>query len=259
MDENARSVRAADCAGRPTAARLSSATGHPAETGTWCRNRLSAGQAELVETWLPGLRLVNDFSWNLIDTAVLEVELEQRRYVIKAGGPSNHHIRRELEAHRRSTSVLAAGNRAPKLIHADRSLNILITEYLEGQHSAADRRLPLRRTAATEFATTATGSGALRAYALKLHPSFWQPVYPHSGVGTLDQSGNLARTSVGAGSLSLAIRPWPVFFRAQVLQMPTSPATEWSGYGSFRSPFSADCAIRRRCRSISFSPSFSAS
>ncbi|WP_285244533.1 phosphotransferase [Pseudarthrobacter sp. fls2-241-R2A-127] len=133
MDENARSALAAVVsAGRPGAARLSSSTGHATATDASYRNRLSAGQAELVETWLPGLRLVNDLSWNLIDTAVLEVEHGQRRYVIKAGGPSNHHIRRELEAHRRSTGLLAAGNRAPKLIHADRSLNILITEYLEG-------------------------------------------------------------------------------------------------------------------------------
>ncbi|MET3165073.1 UNVERIFIED_ORG: tRNA A-37 threonylcarbamoyl transferase component Bud32 [Arthrobacter sp. UYEF10] len=99
---------------------------------SWHRNRLSMRQAELVEIWLPGVRLLNDLSWNLTDTAVLEVEHEQRRYIIKAAGASNHHIRREMHAHQSSTSVLARWNRAPKLIHSDGSLNILITEYLDG-------------------------------------------------------------------------------------------------------------------------------
>jgi thiamine kinase-like enzyme len=99
---------------------------------SWHRNRLSMKQAELVETWLPGVRLLNDLSWNLVDTAVLEVEHEQRRYIVKAAGPSNHHIGREMKAHQSSTSVLARRNRAPKLIHSDRFLNILMTEYLEG-------------------------------------------------------------------------------------------------------------------------------
>ncbi|WP_458110988.1 phosphotransferase [Arthrobacter sp. R1-13] len=99
---------------------------------SWHRKRLSTRQAELVETWLPGIRLLNDLSWKLTDTAVLEVEHEQRRYIIKAAGPSNHHIRREIEAHQSSTRVLVGWNRAPKLIQSDSFLNILITDYLEG-------------------------------------------------------------------------------------------------------------------------------
>lgn len=99
---------------------------------SWHRNRLSMRQAELVETWLPGVRLLNDLSWNIVDTAVLEVEHERRRYIVKAGSPSNHHIEREIEAHQSSIHVLARRNRAPKLIHSDRVLNILMTEYLEG-------------------------------------------------------------------------------------------------------------------------------
>ncbi|UWX98035.1 aminoglycoside phosphotransferase family protein [Arthrobacter zhaoxinii] len=102
---------------------------------TWHRNRLSARQAELVEAWLPGVRLVADLSWNLLDTAVLEVAdaaERQRRYVVKAAGPSNHHIGREIDAHESWISVWSRQNRAPKLVHADRSENILVTEYLEG-------------------------------------------------------------------------------------------------------------------------------
>lgn len=99
---------------------------------SWHRNRLSKGQAELVESWLPGLRMLNDLSWNLADTAVLEVEHGQRRYIVKAGSPSNHHIEREIAAHQSSVHVLARQIRAPRLVRADLLLNILVTEYLDG-------------------------------------------------------------------------------------------------------------------------------
>jgi hypothetical protein len=98
----------------------------------WHQNRLSVGQAEFVETRLPGVRFLKDLSWNLVDTAVLEVAHEKRRYVIKAAGPSNHHIGREIDAHWSSTGVWASQSRAPKLVHANRSLNLLVTEYVEG-------------------------------------------------------------------------------------------------------------------------------
>lgn len=99
---------------------------------SWHRNRLSVEQAEFVESRLPGVRFLNDLSWNLVDTGVLEVAHGQRRYVVKAAGPSNHHIGREIDAHESSTQVWAREARAPRLVHADRFLNILITEYLEG-------------------------------------------------------------------------------------------------------------------------------
>lgn len=107
-------------------------TGYSAGMESWHRNRLTTRQAELVEAWLPGVRLLNDLSWNLIDTAVLEVGHEQRRYVVKAAGPSNHHIGREIEAHQSSAVMLARQNHAAKLVRSDRSVNILVTEYLEG-------------------------------------------------------------------------------------------------------------------------------
>ena len=99
---------------------------------SWHRNRLSVAQAEFVESRLPGLRFLNDLSWDLVDTGVLEVAHGQRRYIIKAAGSSNHHIGREIDAHESSTQVWAREGRAPRLVHADRFLNILITEYLEG-------------------------------------------------------------------------------------------------------------------------------
>lgn len=99
---------------------------------SWHRNRLSVAQAEFVASRLPGVQFLNDLSWNLLDTSVLEVAQGQRKYVIKAAGPSNHHIGREIDAHESSTLVWAREDRAPRLVHSDRFLNILITEYLEG-------------------------------------------------------------------------------------------------------------------------------
>ena len=100
---------------------------------SWHGNRQSARQAGLVETRLPGVRLVSDLSWDLIDTAVLMVERGRRRYIVKAGGPANHHIEREIRAHQLWVHVLSRQKRAPKLIHADRVTNILVLEYLEGR------------------------------------------------------------------------------------------------------------------------------
>ncbi|WP_307608204.1 phosphotransferase [Pseudarthrobacter sp. W1I19] len=85
-----------------------------------------------METRLPGVRFLTDLSWNLVDTAVLEVAHGQGRYVIKAAGPSNRHISRELDAHEAWTGVWTRQERAPRLVHANRSLNLLIAEYLEG-------------------------------------------------------------------------------------------------------------------------------
>ena len=99
---------------------------------SWHGNRLSASQAGLVESWLPGVRLLKDLSWNLIDTAVLEVADEHCKYIVKAAGPLNHHIGREIQAHESSVNVWARQNRAPKLVQSDRSMNILMTEHLEG-------------------------------------------------------------------------------------------------------------------------------
>ncbi len=35
---------------------------------------LSARQRELLERWLPGLRIVSDHSWGLVDNIVMQVE-----------------------------------------------------------------------------------------------------------------------------------------------------------------------------------------
>ncbi|MDK1329032.1 phosphotransferase [Arthrobacter sp. zg-Y1143] len=99
---------------------------------TWHRNQLSMSQGELVQQWLPGVRLIRDLSWALSDTAVLEVESGERRYVVKAAGLSNHHIGREIAAHESWTRVWSRQHRAPRLARSDLAQTVLVTEYLDG-------------------------------------------------------------------------------------------------------------------------------
>lgn len=93
---------------------------------------LAPMQERVVRSWFPGAELVADHSWGSTDTVVLHVRDRGRDLVIKAGGPRNHHIDRELRAHQEFTGPLVAGGRAARLLRADRELKVLVTEYLPG-------------------------------------------------------------------------------------------------------------------------------
>jgi hypothetical protein len=67
-----------------------------------------------------------------VDTTVLEVASEGHRYIVKAAGPANTHIGREIEAHKSSTAGWIREGRAARLVQAAPSSNLLVTEYLEG-------------------------------------------------------------------------------------------------------------------------------
>lgn len=99
---------------------------------SWHHERLSAEQAARISEWFPDIRVLSDMSWNLVDTVVLDVDSGGHRYVIKAAGPSNHHIGREIDAHLTATAALASIGRAARMVHYDRSVNLLVTEYLDG-------------------------------------------------------------------------------------------------------------------------------
>jgi len=71
-------------------------------------------------------------SWNLVDTAVLDMETGRGRVVVKAGGPGNHHIGRETTAFLTFTDCLARSGRAARLLHHDRGANLLVLEHLDG-------------------------------------------------------------------------------------------------------------------------------
>jgi hypothetical protein len=99
---------------------------------SWHGGRLSDRQAAHIADWLPNARLRMDMSWNLVDTAVLDVDSEIGRVVIKAAGPGNHHIGREITAYQGFTDCLARTGHAGHLLHENRDANLLVVEYLDG-------------------------------------------------------------------------------------------------------------------------------
>jgi Phosphotransferase enzyme family len=95
--------------------------------------RLSASQLSLLRAWFPQMAVIADLSWGLLDTVVLHVRDQGRDVIVKAGGPGNHHIGREIAAHRAWVGCLAEIGRGPLLLRADESANVLATTYVEGQ------------------------------------------------------------------------------------------------------------------------------
>jgi thiamine kinase-like enzyme len=104
---------------RPVSALGSGAVTQAAAPGTW--TTLSAAQRELVQAWLPGAEVVHDHSWGLVGTTVLEVEQDGARFTVKAGDDRDHHLARELRAHREWLRPWTTAGRAPQLVptHGD--------------------------------------------------------------------------------------------------------------------------------------------
>lgn len=93
---------------------------------------LDSVQRELLTAWFPGARVDADMSWGVLETTVLKVTHRDRVVVVKAGGPGDHHIARELRAHREWTAPLVDRGRAARLLHADLEAKLLVTEHLPG-------------------------------------------------------------------------------------------------------------------------------
>ena len=103
--------------------------------------RLSERQADLLAGWMPGWRPVDDLGWGLVGTTVLRVEHDGEPYVVKAGDDADHHLARELRAHREWLAPWTSRGRAPVLVHGDEAAKLLVTRYLPGelvQGSAAE-------------------------------------------------------------------------------------------------------------------------
>lgn len=105
----------------------------PVEETSPLAGRLSEPQQDLLRRWLPDLEVLADWSWGLTDTVVLHARSGDREVVVKAGGPANHHLGREIRAHHGWVAVLAATGRAPRLLWADESVHLLVTGFLEGR------------------------------------------------------------------------------------------------------------------------------
>jgi Ser/Thr protein kinase RdoA (MazF antagonist) len=94
---------------------------------------LSWQQRALLEQWLPGASVEREHSWGLVATTVLEMTHAGSRFIVKAGGDSDHHIARELHAHLNWLSPWTSRSRAPTLEHGDLSARLLVTRYLPGE------------------------------------------------------------------------------------------------------------------------------
>jgi hypothetical protein len=94
---------------------------------------LSPRQRELVHDWLPGAVLVQDHSWGLVGTTVLEVEHGFERLLVKAGDANDHHIARELRAHRLWLEPWTSTGHAGRLWHQDGDAKLLVREYIPGE------------------------------------------------------------------------------------------------------------------------------
>ena len=94
---------------------------------------LSARQAELLDTWLPGADVVRDHGWGLVAPTVLEVRCGADHLIVKAGGERDGHIAREITAHRNWLSPWVTRGRAPELLHSDVDAKLVVTRYLPGR------------------------------------------------------------------------------------------------------------------------------
>lgn len=70
-------------------------------------------------------------SWGL-DAVVLHVLYAGGEEIVKAAGPGNHHIAREINAHERWTRPWVTTGRVGRLRHADRDHNVTALSYLPG-------------------------------------------------------------------------------------------------------------------------------
>ena len=99
---------------------------------SWDGGLLAAPQREFVEAALGAPRLVDDFSWGLIDTRVLHIEAGGQRFIAKAASPGNHHIHREITAHEGPTRPLVDLGLTSRLVAASRARHVLVVGYQEG-------------------------------------------------------------------------------------------------------------------------------
>lgn len=90
-------------------------------------------QRALLAVWLPGAFVVRDLSWGLLETTVLEVTVRDvGRFIVKAGGPSDKHLAREIHAHQQWLIPWVSQGRAPQMMHHDVDAKVLLTCYLPG-------------------------------------------------------------------------------------------------------------------------------
>ena len=86
-----------------------------------------------MDLWLPDATVERDHSWGLVETTVLEMTRAGSRFIVKAGGDSDDHIERELQAHLNWLLPWTSRGRAPTLVHGSADAKVLISRYLPGE------------------------------------------------------------------------------------------------------------------------------
>ncbi|QFG70159.1 phosphotransferase [Ornithinimicrobium pratense] len=71
-------------------------------------------------------------SWGLVDTVVLHLRTHVGEVVVKSSGPTNHHIGREIAAHRDWTGPWLDGERVNRLLHAHGEQNFICLTSVPG-------------------------------------------------------------------------------------------------------------------------------
>ena len=94
---------------------------------------LTQRQRDLLQEWLPNAEVVTDHSWGLVGTVVLELRLRGERYIAKAGDAADHHLAREIRAHRNWLTPWTSRGRAPEFVCADDDAKLLLTRFLPGE------------------------------------------------------------------------------------------------------------------------------
>jgi hypothetical protein len=174
-------------------------------------------QRELIDTWLPGAQVEADMSWGLVGTTVLRARIDERLVVIKAGDASDHHIEREIRAHREWTGPWVRLGRAARMLHADVAAKVLVTEYLPGTL--------VKGTAAAEAMETYAQAGELlRAYHAQasVEDADYEPQMNAKALGWLAGPHQIAPDI--AEELAAMVRSWPT---AAVACVPTHG--DWQG------------------------------
>lgn len=93
---------------------------------------LRAEQRAAVEAWFPGATVVADLTWAISARRVLRLRHDGRDVTVKAGDEHDHHMDREIAAHRGFVAALTDRGLAPRLLHADAGLRLLATTWLPG-------------------------------------------------------------------------------------------------------------------------------
>ncbi|MDQ0613165.1 Ser/Thr protein kinase RdoA (MazF antagonist) [Microbacterium sp. W4I4] len=94
---------------------------------------LDAAQRAWVDERLPDAELIRDMSWGLVDTTVLHVRVAGEEFVVKAAGPEDTHLPREIAAHSSCTAPLITTGHAALLRDSSAPLRVILLDHLPGE------------------------------------------------------------------------------------------------------------------------------